>query len=104
MIIKFEIEQIQSKFLPEIMTLLLSANNIGCDTEFILRARSFIYIMNNISPIIDPWGIQFLLYRRRIALPLKKTRYFGNNGAVRPNNYKKHKCTLHATCGVSCNF
>jgi len=39
------------------MTLVPSANNIGFDIEFILRGRSFIYIMNNIGPRIDPQGI-----------------------------------------------
>jgi len=33
-----------------------SSNNTGSDTEFILRGRSFIYIMNNRGPTIDPWG------------------------------------------------
>jgi hypothetical protein len=37
------------------MTLVLSANKIGSDTEFILRGRSFIYIMNNRAPGTDPW-------------------------------------------------
>ena len=37
------------------MTLLSSANNIGSDTEFILRGRSFMYTMNNRGPRIDPW-------------------------------------------------
>ena len=37
------------------MTLVSSANNIGSDTEFILRGRSFIYIMNKRGPRIDPW-------------------------------------------------
>jgi hypothetical protein len=39
----------------EIITLLSSANTIGSDMEFILRGRSFIYIMNNRGPGIDPW-------------------------------------------------
>jgi len=39
------------KFLLEIMTLVPSANNIGSETEFILRGRSFIYIV---------WTIQTL--------------------------------------------
>jgi hypothetical protein len=38
------------------MMLVLSANNISSDIEFILRGRSFIYIMNNKVPRIDPWG------------------------------------------------
>jgi hypothetical protein len=43
---KFNNEQKFLKFLLEIKTLLSSANNIGSDTEFILRGRSFIYIYN----------------------------------------------------------
>jgi len=38
------------------MTLVSSANDVGSDTEFILRGRSFIYILNNSGPRIDPWG------------------------------------------------
>jgi hypothetical protein len=38
------------------MTLVTSANNIGSDTEFIPRERSFMYIMYNRGPRIDPWG------------------------------------------------
>jgi len=53
---KFDTEEKSSKFLLEIMTLVSSANNIGSDTEFILRGRSFIYIMNNRDPRITPWG------------------------------------------------
>jgi hypothetical protein len=37
------------------MTLVVSANKTGSDTEFILRGRSFIYIMNNTGPKTDPW-------------------------------------------------
>jgi len=40
----------------DIMTLVSSTNNIGSDTEFILRGRLFIYIMNNTGPRIDPCG------------------------------------------------
>jgi hypothetical protein len=36
------------------MTLVSSANNKGSDAEFILR--SFIYMMDNRGPRIDPWG------------------------------------------------
>ena len=36
------------------MTLVPSANNTGSDTEFILRGRSFMYIMNKRGPGIDP--------------------------------------------------
>jgi hypothetical protein len=38
------------------MTLVSSANNIGCGIEFIVRGRSFIYIMNNRGTKIDWWG------------------------------------------------
>ena len=38
------------------MTLVSSENNIGSDIEFILRGRSFIYIMNNRGHRIGPWG------------------------------------------------
>jgi hypothetical protein len=41
----------------EIMTTVSSANNIGSDTEFILRGRKVIYVMNNTGPRIDPWLI-----------------------------------------------
>jgi len=53
---KFGTEQKSSKFLLEIMTL-ISSVYIGSDTEFILRGRSFIYIMNSKDPRIYPWGI-----------------------------------------------
>jgi hypothetical protein len=36
-------------------TLVSSANNIGYDTEFILRGRLFICIMNKTGPRIDLW-------------------------------------------------
>jgi len=42
----------EQKLLLEIDNI-LSANNIGSDTEFILRERSFICIMNNNGPRID---------------------------------------------------
>jgi len=38
------------------MTLLSPANNVYSDIEFILRGRSFIYIMKNRGTRIDPWG------------------------------------------------
>jgi len=38
------------------MTPVTSVNNIGSDVEFILRERSFMYIMHNRVPRIDPWG------------------------------------------------
>jgi hypothetical protein len=42
------------KCLLEIMTLVSLANNIGSDTEFIFRGRSFTYIMKNKGPRIEP--------------------------------------------------
>jgi hypothetical protein len=42
------------------MSLVPSANNIGSDTLFILKGRSFINIMKNIGPRIDPQGIPCL--------------------------------------------
>jgi ribosomal protein L36 len=53
---KFDTEYKSSKFFLEIMTLVSSANNICSDTEFILR-RSFVCVMNNRDPRIDPRGI-----------------------------------------------
>jgi hypothetical protein len=41
--LKFDIEWKSSIFLLEIMILVSSAYNIGSDTEFILRRRSFVY-------------------------------------------------------------
>jgi hypothetical protein len=38
------------------MIQVLSENNNGSDIEFIFRGRSFMYIMNNRDPRIDPWG------------------------------------------------
>jgi len=42
------------------MTPVSSANNIGSDTEFILRGRSFIFTTNIRGPRIDLWGIPCL--------------------------------------------
>ena len=53
---KFVTEQKSSKLLLEIITLVSSTNNNGSGIEFILRGRSFTYIMNNRGPRIDPWG------------------------------------------------
>ena len=55
---KFDAEQKSLKFLLEIMTLVSSANNIECDTEFIHRGRSLICILNNRVSRIDPWETQ----------------------------------------------
>jgi len=52
---KFDTKQKSLKFLLEIMALVLSANNNGSHTEFISSIRSFICIMNNRDPRIDPW-------------------------------------------------
>jgi len=38
------------------VTLVSSANNISSDTEYILRGRSFTYILNNIGCGIGLWG------------------------------------------------
>jgi len=57
---KFDNELKSLKFMFEIMTLLSSANNTGSDTEFILRRRSFIHIMNNTGPRIHPWGTPYI--------------------------------------------
>jgi len=43
------------------MTLILSANDIDSGTEFSLRGRSFICIVNNRGPRIDPWEIAYLI-------------------------------------------
>jgi len=48
--------KIDSILLLEIMTQLSPANNAYSDIEFILRGRSFIYIMNKRGTRIDPWG------------------------------------------------
>jgi hypothetical protein len=41
------------------VTLVSSANNDGFDIEFILRGRSFIYLMNNRGPRFDPRGTSY---------------------------------------------
>jgi hypothetical protein len=41
------------------MTLLSSANNINSDTEFILRGRSFINVMNIRGPELIYWGTPY---------------------------------------------
>jgi len=51
---KFDTEQKSLKFLLEIKTLVWSANNIGSDTAFILRGKSFTYIMIYRGPRIGP--------------------------------------------------
>jgi hypothetical protein len=43
----FHTKQKSSKLLLEIMILVSLGNNIGSDTELILRRRSFQYIMNS---------------------------------------------------------
>jgi len=53
---KFDTGQKYSTFLLEIMMLLSPENSTYSDIEFILRGRSFIYIMNNRDTRIDPWG------------------------------------------------
>jgi hypothetical protein len=44
-----------SKLLPEIITLVPSANKIGSNKVFIVGGSSFIYIMKSKGPKIDPW-------------------------------------------------
>jgi len=39
---------------------LVSSVYIGSDTQFILRGRSFIYVMNSTDLRIYPWGISHL--------------------------------------------
>jgi hypothetical protein len=48
---KFDSAQKYSKFLLEIMTLVLSTNIIASGTEFITRGSSFIYILWTIEAI-----------------------------------------------------
>jgi len=45
-----------------IATLVSATNNIGSVTEFILRGRLFIYIMNNRGPRIDSSGTLLSTY------------------------------------------
>jgi len=47
------------------MTQVSSPNNIGSDTEFILSGRSFIYIINNRSPSINPWETPHSIVREK---------------------------------------
>jgi hypothetical protein len=54
-----ERNNLTSKFLFEIMTLVSTANNISSDKDFFLRGKSFVYIMINKGPGIDPWGIPY---------------------------------------------
>ena len=53
---KFDTEQKSSTFLLAIITLISPANNTYSDIEFILRGRSFKYIMSNRGARIDPCG------------------------------------------------
>jgi hypothetical protein len=52
----FDIVEKSSKLLLEIITLVSPANKMGSDRVFIVGGRSFIYIMKNKGPKIDPWG------------------------------------------------
>jgi len=47
---------------PGPMALVSSANNTVSDTEFILRGRAFMNIMNNRGSRIDPWGTPCSMY------------------------------------------
>jgi hypothetical protein len=44
------------KFLPEIITLVLSANIMGTDRVFYVGGRSSVLIRKSKGPKIDPWG------------------------------------------------
>jgi hypothetical protein len=46
-----------SKFLPEIIILVSSANEMGSVKVFIVGGRSFIYIMKSKGPKFNPWEI-----------------------------------------------
>jgi len=61
----FDTEQKSSKFLLEIMALVSIANNVGSDTEFTIRGRSFIYIINNRGPRNDPLGTPCFIVPQR---------------------------------------
>jgi len=52
----FDIVEKSSKFLLEIIILLSSLNKMDSDKVFIVRGRSFMYIMKSKGPKIDPWG------------------------------------------------
>jgi len=54
---KFDSEQIFSKLLLAITTLVSTANNIHSDAEFIVKEMPFIYTMNDRDPRIDPWEL-----------------------------------------------
>jgi hypothetical protein len=43
------------------MTLVSLAYSTGSDAEFILRGRSFVYIVNNRGHRIDVWGTPYFI-------------------------------------------
>jgi hypothetical protein len=52
----FDIVEKSSKFLLEIIILVLPANKMGSDKVFLVGRRSFIHITKSKGPKIDPWG------------------------------------------------
>jgi hypothetical protein len=50
----FDIVEKSSKFLQKIITLVSSANKMGSDNVFIVRGRSFIYIMKTKALKLTP--------------------------------------------------
>jgi hypothetical protein len=52
----FDTVEKSSKFLPEIITLVSSANKVGSDKVFIGGGRSFMYIKKSKGPKIDSLG------------------------------------------------
>jgi hypothetical protein len=52
----FDISEKSLKVLPEISTLVSSANKMGSGKVFVVGGRSFICIMKSIGPKVDPWG------------------------------------------------
>jgi hypothetical protein len=52
----FDIVEKSSKFLLEIITLVISANKMSSAKVFIVGDRSFIHIMKSKGPKFDPWG------------------------------------------------
>ena len=51
------------------MTLVLSANNIGSDTEFITRGRSFIYISYEQTEVVELIYGELCLGQHKLEIP-----------------------------------
>jgi hypothetical protein len=49
------------------MTKVSSTNNTHSDTQFILRGRSFVYIMKNRGPSINPWELHVPLSEKILS-------------------------------------